>query len=89
VKHIKWHKNSKRYNIDNMVHASDGKARTKFDGIHHEKAKEACNVRVALATDGFSPFRMMAAPYTCWIVFVTPLNLPLVYAFNDRTYSCR
>ena len=43
--------------------------------IHHEKALEARNVRVALATDGFNPYEMMAAPYTCWLVFVIPLNL--------------
>ena len=89
VKQMTWHKNSKRYNPDRMVHASDGEAWTHFDGIHHEKAKEARNVCVALATDGFNPYGMMAAPYTCWPVFVIPLNLPPAYAFNDRTYSCR
>jgi hypothetical protein len=71
-----------------MVHASDGEAWTSFDDIHHEKAKEARNVCVALATDGFNPYGMMAAPYTCWPVFIIPLNLPPMYAFNDRTYSC-
>ena len=59
-----------------MVHASDGEAWTHFDAIHHEKAKEARNVRVALATDGFNPYGMTAAPYTCWPVFVIPINLP-------------
>jgi hypothetical protein len=58
-----------------MVHPSDGEAWKKFDRIHHDKAKEARNVRVALATDGFNPYGMMAAPYTCWHVFVIPLNL--------------
>ena len=73
-----------------MVHASDGEAWTHFDGIHHEKAKEAHNVRVAQATDGFNPYGMAAAPYTCWPMFVIPLNLPPpAYAFNDRMYSCR
>ena len=65
-----------------MVHASDGEAWTHFDGIHHEKAKEARNVRVALATDGFNPYGMMAAPYTCWPVFVIPLNLPPGVSFQ-------
>ena len=76
TKQMTWHKNGKRYNPDRMVHASDGEAWTHFDGIHHEKAKEAHNVRVALATDGFNPYGMMAAPYTCWPVFIIPLNLP-------------
>ena len=35
-----------------MVHASDGEAWKHFDAIHREKAEEARNVRVALATDG-------------------------------------
>jgi hypothetical protein len=55
---------------------SDGETWTHFDGIHHEKTLEACNIRVALATDRFNPYRMMAAPYTCWSMFVIPLNLP-------------
>ena len=59
-----------------MVHASDGEAWTHFDGIHHEKAKETHNVCVALATDGFNPYGMMAAPYTSWPVFVIPLISP-------------
>ena len=45
-----------------MVHASDGEAWTHFDGIHHEKAKEARNVRVVLATDGFNPFGTISRP---------------------------
>jgi hypothetical protein len=30
---------------------------TRFDGIHHEKAKEACNVRVVRATDVAEPHK--------------------------------
>ena len=33
-------------------------------------------MRLALSTDGFTPFSINAAPYSCWPVFVTPLNLP-------------
>jgi hypothetical protein len=71
-----WHKNGKRYNPDKMVHASDGAAWKHFNVIHREKAEEACNLRVALATDGFNPYGMSTAPYTCWPVFVIPINLP-------------
>jgi len=53
------------------------------------KALDARNVRVALATDGFNPYGMTAAPYNCWPVFVIPLNLPPELSFNGRTYSCR
>jgi hypothetical protein len=65
AKQMTWHKNGKRYNPDKMVHASDGEAWKHFDAIHREKAEEARNVRVVLATDGFNPYGMSAAPYTC------------------------
>jgi hypothetical protein len=75
-KQMTWHKNIKRYNPDKMVHTSDGEAWKHFDAIHREKAEEARNVRVALATDGFNPYGMSVALYTCWPVFVIPINLP-------------
>ena len=85
VKQMTWHKNRHQYNPKKMVHPSDGEAWTRFDVIHHEKALEARNVRVVLATDGFNPYGMAAAPYICWPIFV----IPLASSFNDRTYSCR
>jgi hypothetical protein len=71
-----WHKHGKRYNTDKMVHPSDGDAWTHFDGIHHGKAEEARNVHVAWAIDGFNPYGLLAAPYTCWPVFVIPSISP-------------
>jgi hypothetical protein len=88
AKQMTWHKNGIRYNPDKMVHASDGEAWKHFDAIHREKAEEARNVRVALATDGFNPYGMSAAPYTCWPVFVIQSISPLVCAFKGRIYSC-
>ena len=64
-----------------MVHPSNGEAWTRFDDKHREKANEARNVRVALATDGFNPYGMEAASYTCWPMFIIPLNLPLGILF--------
>ena len=84
-----WHKHGKRYNADKMVHPSDGDAWTHFDGIHHGKAEEAQNVRVALATDGFNPYAGLLRPRTLvGHFFVIPLNLPPASCFNPRTYSC-
>ena len=84
-----WHKNGKRYCPEKMVHTSDAEAWKHFDGRQTAKVKETRNVRVVLATDGFNPYGMMAAPYSCWPVFVIPLNLPLELSFNGRTYSYR
>jgi hypothetical protein len=47
-----------------MVLASDSEAWKQFDAIHREKAEEARNVRVALATDGLNPYGMSATPNT-------------------------
>jgi hypothetical protein len=76
AKQMTWHKKGKRYNADKLVHPSDGEAWTRFDCIYHEKADEPRNVCVALSTDGFNPYGLMAAPYTCWPMFIIPLNLP-------------
>jgi hypothetical protein len=75
MKQMTWHKNGKQYNPDKMVHASDGEASKHFDALHREKAEEARNVRVALATDGFNLYGMSIAPYTCWLMFVISINL--------------
>jgi len=88
AKQMTWHKQGTRYNPDKMVHPSDGEAWNHFDGIHHEKASEPRNVRVALAIDGFNPYGLMAAPYTCWLMFVIPLNPPPASPLNVKTYSC-
>jgi hypothetical protein len=76
AKHMTWHQNGNGYNPDKMVHATDGEAWKHFDAIHREKVEEARNVRVALATDGFNPYEMSVALYTCWPIFVIPINLP-------------
>jgi hypothetical protein len=41
-----------------------------------------------MATDGFNPYGMSTAPYTCWPVFVIPLNPPPVSPSNGTPYSC-
>ena len=81
AKMMTWHKEGKRFKTDAMrremmIHPSDGEAWKHFDQKHKEKAGEARNVRVALSTDGFNPYGMTAASYSCWPVFIIPLNLP-------------
>jgi hypothetical protein len=67
-----------------MGHPADGELWAHFDGIHRDKADETHNVCVALATDGFNPYGLMAATYTCWLVFVIPLNLPPDVCFQRQ-----
>jgi hypothetical protein len=59
-----------------MGHPADGKAWKSFDKAYPVEASEARNVRIAIATDGFNPYGMSASSYSCWPVFVIPLNLP-------------
>ena len=80
AKQMTWHKKGKRFEDETgqlkMGHPSDGEAWKKFDEKYQERAAEARNVRIAIATDGFNPYGMSAANYSCWPVFVIPLNLP-------------
>jgi hypothetical protein len=75
TKQMTWHKDGVRYKPGTMVHPSDAKAWTYFNDKHPDKAVEAHNVCVALATNGLNPHGQLAAPYKCWPVFVIPLNL--------------
>jgi hypothetical protein len=84
AKPMTWHKNGKLYNPNKLVHTSDGKAWKHVNAIHREKAEEARNVRVALATNGFNPYGMSAAPYTCWPMFIIHINLPLGVCFQRQ-----
>ncbi|XP_066396736.1 uncharacterized protein [Miscanthus floridulus] len=83
AKQMTWHKTGRRY-TDKMIHPSDGESWKSFDRKHTDKANEARNVRIALATDGFNPYGMGSSPYTCWPVFVIPLNLPPGVAFQRQ-----
>jgi hypothetical protein len=84
TKQMTWHKNGRRYNPGKLVHPSNGQAWTHFDVVHRDKAPEARNVRVALATDGFNPYRMMVTPYTCWPVFFYPHQPPPGVIFQQQ-----
>jgi len=75
---------AKRYNGNKMIHPLDGDAWTHFDGIHCGKAVEAQNVRVVLARDGFNSYGLLGAPYTCWPMFVIPLNLPRCHVSTQK-----
>lgn len=74
--HMRWHKEGEQENNEVMVHPSDGDAWKALDSFDPEFAKDARNVRIGLATDGFRPFGQTAASYSCWPVFAIPYNLP-------------
>jgi hypothetical protein len=73
---MRWHKEGEHDNNNVMVHPSDGEAWKALDNFDPNFARDARNVRIGLATDGFTPFTESVASYCCWPVFAIPYNLP-------------
>jgi hypothetical protein len=59
-----------------MVYPSDSEACKALDDFNTDFNRDARNVRIGLATDGFSPYNMSVASYSCCHVFAIPYNLP-------------
>jgi hypothetical protein len=74
--HMRWHKDYTNRQDGLMVHPSDGDAWKALDNFDPDFASDARNARIGLATDGFTPFNMTAASYSCWHVIAIPYNLP-------------
>jgi hypothetical protein len=71
---MRYHAQQRDKNV--MAHPSDGDAWMEFDKLFSEFTEEVRNVHLALVTDNFQPFSTAVAPYSCWPVFVVPLNFP-------------
>jgi hypothetical protein len=56
--HIRWQKDCTDRQDGLMVHPSDGDAWKTLDNFDPDFASDARNVRIGLATDGFTPFNM-------------------------------
>jgi hypothetical protein len=70
--HMRWHKDCTDRQDGLMVHPSDGDAWKALDNFDPDFASDAGNVRIDLATDGFTSFNMTAASYSCWPVIAIP-----------------
>ena len=84
AKHMRWHKEGRRSNPSVMVHPSDAEAWKHFSEVCPDFAMDARNVRIAMATDGFNPFGYGKTQYSCWPVFVIPLNLPPALCMREE-----
>jgi hypothetical protein len=62
--HMWWHKDGERKNKEVMVHPSNSDARNTLDNFDHKFARGVRNVRIGLATDGFTPFGDNATSYS-------------------------
>jgi hypothetical protein len=76
ARHMRWHKEGVRENDQVMVHLSDSKAWKALDDFDTDFARDVQNVHIGLAMDGFMPYNMSAASYSCWHVFAISYNLP-------------
>lgn len=73
---MRWHKEHPPHKPNVMMHPLDGEAWAQFDRDFSNFAQDPRNVRLDLAIDGFTPFNMNAATYSCWPVFMVPYKLP-------------
>jgi hypothetical protein len=61
ARHMRWHKEHEREDTHVMTHRSGSDAWKALDDFDPEFASEARNIRIGLATDGFTPFNTNAA----------------------------
>ncbi|XP_026417108.1 uncharacterized protein LOC113312578 [Papaver somniferum] len=58
-------------------HPADSKIWQELDEKHNWFAKDACNVRLGIASDGFIPSNdLNGKPHSIWLVIVVPYNFP-------------
>jgi hypothetical protein len=73
---VQWHKIKTKPVENELSHPADGEAWKDFDRKYEWFAKDARNIRLGLATDGFNPFGKMSSSYSMWPVFLIPYNFP-------------
>jgi hypothetical protein len=76
ARHMRRHMEGVRESNQVMVHPSDSEAWKALDDFDVDFVRDAQNVCIGLATDGFSPYNMSAASYSCWSIFAILYNLP-------------
>ncbi|XP_047257600.1 uncharacterized protein LOC124889667 [Capsicum annuum] len=76
------HKNRRPPRV--MCYLSDREAWKHFDRKYPEFIAEPRNIRLGLCSDGFTPYSVSVAPYSCWPVYLTPYNLPPEMCMTSR-----
>ncbi|CAM8940220.1 unnamed protein product [Rhodiola kirilowii] len=72
---MRWHRKRKVKN-GHIRHPADGEAWEEFDKKYPDFARDARNVRLGLATNGFNPFGVAGLSQSTWPIVVMPYNLP-------------
>ena len=76
AKDLIWH-DTKRTKDDKLRHPADSKTWKKVDIKWPEFSSDSRNLRLALSTDGFNPFRGTNIDFICWPVLMSIYNLLL------------
>jgi len=72
---MKWHDEG-HTNDGKLRHPADSLAWKTFDSLHPNFTSEPRNVRLGLASDGFTSFKMMDKRHSIWPVVLMTYNLP-------------
>ncbi|XVE51929.1 hypothetical protein DITRI_Ditri02bG0079600 [Diplodiscus trichospermus] len=72
---MRWH-HEKRTKDGNLRHPANALAWKAFDSRYPDFASDSRNVRLALASDGFNPFKIVSTSYSTWPVVLIPYNFP-------------
>ncbi|XP_024028761.1 uncharacterized protein LOC112093797 [Morus notabilis] len=76
AEYMRWHK-EQRFETERVIrHPTDAEVWKEFDKQYPDFADELCNVRLGLASDGFTPFGDMTNPYSMWPVLLVSYNMP-------------
>ena len=54
-----------------------------IDQLYTNFASDPCNIKLGLYANGFTPNNQFNKPYSCWLVVVTPYNLPPEMCIKD------
>jgi hypothetical protein len=71
ARHLRWHKEGVHGNNQVKVHPSDSEAWKALDDFDPDFTRDAQNVRIRLAIDGFTPYNMSASSYSCWLAHLS------------------
>ncbi|XP_041025525.1 uncharacterized protein LOC121265933 [Juglans microcarpa x Juglans regia] len=83
---MRWHKEQQTKEDSCMRHPADSECWKKFDEDHDWFALDPRNVRLGLASDGFTPFNNLAKPHSIWPVILVPYNLPPWSCMKDQFF---
>ena len=81
-----WHSQAKSC-MEFLRHLCDSSNWANANILWKQFAKEARNVRLAIATDGFNPNNMFGCSYSCWPVIIQPLKLPPLIRYARKVGS--